>query len=128
MQIFVQEIISEFLNPDNVIKESNGELLLLQIKQSNIQEFRNLKVLLVLNAHDDQGALDIFGTLLDFYKLVVDELFFHLGEIVLEQTWLARTPITYCVVSFEATKSIQTKKSRNGATESNNYKPTSLFY
>ena len=80
-KIFVREIISEFLNPDNVIKESNGELFLQQIKHGNIQEFRNLKVLSVLNAHDNQDALDLFVTLLDFYKLVVDELFFRLGEI-----------------------------------------------
>ena len=38
----------------------------------------------VLNAHNNQGALDLFVTLLDFYKLVVDKLFFCLGEIVFE--------------------------------------------
>ena len=77
MKIIVQEIITEFLNPENLIKESDGELLLQQIEHSNIREFRNLKVLFVLNAHDNQGALDLFVISLDFYKLVVDELFFN---------------------------------------------------
>ena len=36
----------------------------------------------VLNAHVDQAALDLFVILLDFYKLVVEELCFLLGEIV----------------------------------------------
>ena len=81
-KIVVQEIISEFLNPDNVIKQSDGELLLQQIEHGNIQEFKNIKVLLLLNTHNAQGLLDLFVTLLDFYKLVVDELFFRLGEIV----------------------------------------------
>ena len=36
----------------------------------------------VLNAHVNQATLDLFVILLDSYKLVVDELFFRLGEIV----------------------------------------------
>ena len=37
---------------------------------------------MVLNAYANQAALDLFDILLDFYKLVVEELFFRLAEIV----------------------------------------------
>ena len=58
------------------------DLLLQDLKHGTIREFKDINTMAVLNAHVDQGTLDIFVTLLDFYKLVVEELFFCLGEIV----------------------------------------------
>ena len=70
------------------------------------------KIILDLEIH----PLDLYVISLDFYKLVVEELFFRLGKIFSELTWLVKTSITYCDVSFETTKSTQAEESRNGAT------------
>ena len=82
-KIVVQEIINEFLDPENLIKESDGEdLIKVDLEHSNIRAFKDINTLAVLNAHVDQGALDLFVTLLVFCKLVVEDCFFCLGEIV----------------------------------------------
>ena len=56
------------------------ELFLINIEHDNITEFKDIKTLAVLNAHANQAALDLFVISLDFYKLVVKELFFLLGD------------------------------------------------
>ena len=53
-KIIIQEIINEFLDRKNLIKESDEEDLLLQnLKHSNIQKFKDINILAVLNAHVD---------------------------------------------------------------------------
>ena len=83
---------------------------------------------MILNKYVDQNALSLYVIMYEFYKLVVEELFFRLGEIVFGTDMVGKTPIAYCDVSFKTTKSIQTKESRNGATGLRFYKPTSLMY
>ena len=83
-KVIIQEIINKFLDPSHQIQEGEkGELFWNDIEYGNIIKFKSIKTLRVLNAYVDQAALDLFVSLLDFYKLLVEELFSRIGEIVL---------------------------------------------
>ena len=92
MKVIVQEIINKFLDPEHLLQEGKREdLFQNNIEHGNITEFKDIKT-----------QISSGGIVLLLRRDCFSEL-----------TWLVKKPITYCNVSFETPKSVQTVESRN---------------
>ena len=77
MKVIVQEIINKFLDLEHVFGKGQHDTI-----HGDITKFKDLKILSLLNTYPNQQVLSTFIITYDFYKWVVEEIFFHLGEII----------------------------------------------
>ena len=74
-KVIVQDIITKFLDPYHVLGRANHNIV-----HENITQFRDIKTLALLNTYPNQQALKMRVLTFTFYKIIVEEMFFPLGE------------------------------------------------